>query len=57
MEFELKLKEELAKGDYRNEDEDEYIKMLEADSKKNFFLKVGIGAIYISLLIISLFIV
>lgn len=57
MDFELKLKEELAKGDYRNEAEDEYVKMLEADSKKNLFLKIGMGAIYVSLLVISLFIV
>jgi len=57
MDFELKLKEELAKGDFRNEAEDEYVKMLEADSKKNLFLKIGMGAIYISLLVISLFII
>ena len=57
MNFELRLKEELNKGDYRNEAEDEYVKMLEADSRKNLFIKVGMGTIYISLLIISLFII
>ena len=57
MDFDLKLKEELSKGDYRNEAEDEYVKMLEADSKKNLLLKIGMGAIYISLLVISLFVV
>ena len=57
MEFDLKLREELAKGDFRNEVEDEYVKMLEADNRKNLFLKVGMGTIYISLLIISLFII
>ena len=57
MDFELKLKEDLAKGDYRNEAEDEYVKMIEADTKKSLFLKIGMGTIYIFLLIISLFIV
>ena len=57
MNFELRLKEELKKGDYRNEAEDEYVKMLEADSKKNLYIKIGMGTLYISLLIISLFIV
>ena len=57
MEFDVKLREELSKGDYRNEAEDAYVKMLEADSRKNLFLKIGMGTIYISLLIISLFII
>ncbi len=45
------------KGDYRNEDDDEYIKMLESDTKKNLFLKIGMGTFYILLLIVSLFVV
>ena len=57
MDFDIKLKEELSKGDYRNEAEDDYVKMIEADTKKNLFLKVAMGTIYIFLLIISLFIV
>ena len=57
MDFELKLKEEILKGDYRNEAEDEYVKMIEADSKKNLLLKLSMGAIYIFLLIVSLFVV
>jgi len=57
MDFDLKLKEEIAKGDYRSEAEDEYVKMLEADSKKNLFLRIGMGTVYVFLLIISLFIV
>lgn len=57
MNFEVKLKEDLLKGDYRNEAEDEYVKMIEADSKKNLLLRIGMGAIYVSLLVISLFIV
>lgn len=57
MEFDLKLKEELLKGDYRNEAEDEYVKMIEADTKKNLFVKISMGTIYIALLIVSLFII
>ena len=57
MDFDLKLKEEISKGDYRSESEDEYVKMLEADSKKSLMLKISMGVIYLSLLIISLFIV
>ncbi|MCB9207816.1 MAG: hypothetical protein H6612_04445 [Ignavibacteriales bacterium] len=45
------------KGDYRNEAEDAYVKMIEKDTKKSLMLKIGMGAIYISLLIISLFVV
>lgn len=57
MDFDLKLKEDILKGDYKSENEDEYVKMLEADSKKDYLLKVGMGAFYIVLLVISLFIV
>jgi hypothetical protein len=57
MNFELKLKEELLKGDYRNEAEDEYVKMIEADSKRSLLLKIGMGTIYIFLLVVSLFII
>ena len=57
MDFDLSLKKELEKGDYRSEAKDEYVKMLEADSKKNLILKFGMGAFYIALLIVSLFIV
>lgn len=57
MEVDKKLKEALAKGDFRNEDEDSYVKMLEKDTKKNLYIKIGVGALYISLLLASLFIV
>ena len=57
MGINLKLKEEISKGDYRSEAEDDYIKMLEADSKKNTLLKVSMGIIYLVILVISLFII
>lgn len=57
MEVDKKLKEALAKGDFRNEDEDLYVKMLEKDTKKNLYIKIGVGTLYISLLLASLFIV
>ena len=57
MEFDLKLKEELLKGDYRNEAEEEYVKMIEADTKKNLLVKISMGTIYVALLIVSLFII
>ena len=50
MEANLKLKEELLKGDFRNEDEDEYVKKLEDDSKKSIIFKIGMGAFYLTLL-------
>ena len=57
MDFDSSLKKELEKGDFRNEAEDEYIKMLEAGTKKNAFLRVGMGTLYILLLLVSLYIV
>ena len=43
--------------DFRNENEDEYVKMIKADSKKSKAIKMGVGAIYLILLIVSLFVV
>ena len=57
MDFNSKLKEEILKGDYRNDTEDEYVKMLEADSRKNLLLRIGMGTIYFLILIISLFVI
>jgi len=57
MDYNLKLKEEISKGDFRSEEEDNYIKMLEADSKRNLLLKYSMGAVYLLILIISLFII
>ncbi len=57
MEANLKLKEELLKGDFRNEDEDEYVKLLSEDSRKSLIFKVGMGVFYLTLLIVSLFVV
>jgi hypothetical protein len=57
MEANLKLKEELLKGDFRNEDEDEYVKLLAEDSKKSLIFKIGMGVFYLTLLIVSLFVV
>ena len=53
----LQMQRTIEGGDFRNEDEDEYVKMLEADSKKNLFVKIAVGTVYITLLIISLFVV
>lgn len=57
MDFDLSLKDALEKGDYESEAKDEYVKMLEADTKKNLILKFGMGAFYIALLVVSIFIV
>ena len=57
MEFNAKLKEEIAKGDYRTEEDDNYIKMLENESKRNLMLKISMGTVYLVILIISLFII
>lgn len=57
MEVDLKLKEEILKGDFRNEDEDEYVKLLAEDSRKSLIFKVGMGVFYLTLLVISLFVV
>jgi len=56
MDFDLKLKEEIANGDYKSDNDDEYVKMLEED-KREYLLKIGMGAFYIVLLVISLLIV
>lgn len=57
MSFDISLKKELEKGDYRNEAEDAYVKMIEADTKKSLFLRVGMSTFYIILLLASLYIV
>ena len=53
----IQMQRTIEKGDFRNEDEDEYVKMLEADSKKNLFVKIAVGTVYVVLLVISLFVV
>ena len=53
----LQMQRSIEHGDFKNEDEDEYVKMLEADSKKNLVLKISVGAVYIVLLVVSLFVV
>ena len=53
----LQMQQSIEAGDFKSEDEDEYVKMLEADSKKNLVLKIGVGAVYIILLVVSLFVV
>ncbi len=53
----IQMQRTIEQGDFRNEDEDEYVKMLEADSKKNLFVKVAVGTVYVVLLVISLFVV
>jgi hypothetical protein len=50
------MQEDVLAGDYRKED-DEYIKMRDANIRREKFLKIGIGSIYILLLVVSLFIV
>lgn len=57
MSFDISLKKEIEKGDYRSEAEDEYVKMIESDTKKSLFLRVGMGTFYILLLLVSLYIV
>jgi hypothetical protein len=57
MNIDLKLKEELLKGDFRNENEDDYVKKIEADTKRNRIIKISMGAFYITLLIVSLFVI
>jgi hypothetical protein len=57
MDSNFKQKQDLLGGDYKNQKNDEYIKLLEEDSKKNRFLKIGMGTIYILLMLISLFII
>jgi hypothetical protein len=57
MSYEEKLKVDIMMGDFKSEDEDEYVKMLESDSKKNLLIKVSMGAFYILLLVVSLFLV
>ena len=51
------LKEQLIKGDFLREDDDAYVAMLAKNEKKNLYLKVVMGAFYITLLVASLFIV
>ena len=53
----IQMQRTIEKGDFRNEDEDENVKMLEADSKKNLFVKIAVGTVYVVLLVISLFVV
>lgn len=53
----IQMQRTIEQGDFRNEDEDEYVKMLEADSKKNLVVKIAVGAVYLALLIVSLFVV
>lgn len=53
----LQMQRSIEAGDFKNEDEDEYVKKLEADSKKNLILKIGVGSVYIILLVVSLFVV
>lgn len=57
MDFDLSLKNAIEKGDYISEAKDEYVKMIEADTKKNLLLKFGMGAFYIALLVVSIFVV
>jgi hypothetical protein len=57
MEFSTKLKDELLQGDFRTEDEDEYVKKIKADNKRDKIIKISMGAFYITLLIVSLFII
>ena len=54
---ELQIKEEIMKGDYRNEAEDSYVKLLESESKKNKVLRIGMIATYSFLLIISILVI
>ena len=50
------MREDILLGDHTKE-EDDYTKLLEADSRRNRLLKIGMGTFYILLLVISLFII
>ena len=57
MDYDYNLKPEILKTDFKSEDEDVYIKMLEADSKKNFYLRIGLIVVYLLLFVIALILV
>lgn len=57
MSSDYNIKPEVLQNDFKSEDDDVYIKMLEADSKKNFYLRLGLIAFYLLLFIIALILV
>ena len=57
MDYDVNIKSEILKNDFKSEDEDVYIKMLEADSKKNFYLRMGIFITYVLLFTLALILV
>lgn len=57
MSYDYNIKPEVLDKDFKSEDDDVYIKMLEADSKKNFYLRLGLISLYLLLFLIALIIV
>jgi len=49
------MHEDYLEEDYKNE-VDEYVKLLDAHTKKSILLKIGMGSLYIFLLVASLFV-
>ncbi len=50
-------KQEILKGDFLRENDDEYTTNLITNKKKDLYVKVGMGAFYIMLLVVSLLVV
>lgn len=57
MSYNYNIKPEVLNKDFKSEDEDVYIKMLEADSKKSFYLRLGLITFYLLLFLIALIMV
>ena len=55
--FDINTRNEILKGDFRNEAEDSYIRILEQGSKKNRLVRIGMVTTYSILIILSLLVV
>lgn len=57
MDVSKEIKEQILRGDYKSEAEEEYVKKLKKTSKRELFVKIGLGTLYIALLLGSLLVV
>lgn len=57
MSYDYNIKPDVLSHDFKSDDEDVYIKMLEADSKKSFYLRLGLIIIYLLLFLIAFILV
>ncbi len=57
MSYNYNIKPEVLDKDFKSDDDDVYIKMLEADSKKSFYLRLGLIIIYLLLFLIAFILV